>query len=80
MTNAISYVRCYEGRSLLEGVMDILTLMDMEHMQKKCNVPVDLRLCLLMEILHILKDQRSKCKVNSSAFALNVDGTMKKEK
>jgi hypothetical protein len=80
MTNALSYVRCYEGRSLLEGVMDILTLMDMELMPKKCNVLVDLRLCLSMETLHIFKDQGSKGKVNSSAFALNVDGTMKKEK
>ena len=80
MTNALSYVRCYEGRSLLEGVMDILTLMDMELMPKKCNVLVDLRLCLSMETLHIFKDQGSKGKVNSSAFALNVDGIMKKEK
>ena len=39
MTNTLSYVRSYEGRSLLEGVMDILTLMDIGHMPKKCNVP-----------------------------------------
>jgi hypothetical protein len=48
--------------------------------KKKCNVPLDLRWCLLLEPLHIFKDQGSKGKVNSSPFALNVDGTMKKEK
>ena len=39
MTNSRSYVRCYEGRSLLEGVMDILTLMDMDRMPKKMQCP-----------------------------------------
>ena len=35
MTNTPSYVRSYEGRSLLEGVMDILTLMDNRAYAKK---------------------------------------------
>ena len=39
MTNTLSYVRSYEGRSLLEGVMDILTLMDIGHMPKKMQCP-----------------------------------------
>ena len=39
MTNTLSYVRSYEGRSLLEGVMDILTLMDIRHMPKKMQCP-----------------------------------------
>jgi len=39
MTNTLSYVRSYEGRSLLEGVMDILTLMDIGHMPKKIQCP-----------------------------------------
>jgi hypothetical protein len=80
MTNTPGYVRSYEGRSLLEGVMDILTVMDIGHMPKKMQCPLDLRWCLSLEPLHIFKDQGSKGKVNSSAFALNVDGTMKKEK
>ena len=39
MTNTLSYVRSYEERSLLEGVMDILALMDMGHMPKKMQCP-----------------------------------------
>src|SRR5678809_146590 len=39
MANTPSYVRSYEGRSLLEGVMDILTLMDIGHMPKKMQCP-----------------------------------------
>ena len=39
MTNNLSYVRSCEGRSLLEGVMDILTLMDIGHMPKKMQCP-----------------------------------------
>jgi hypothetical protein len=54
--------------------------MDIGHMPKKMQCPLDLRWCLSLEPLHIFKDQGSKGKVNSSAFALNVDGTMKKEK
>lgn len=80
MANTPSCVRSYEGKSLLEGVMDILTLENMSHMPKKCNVPLDLRWCLSLELLHIFKDQGLLGKVNLSAFALNVKGTMKKEK
>jgi len=39
MPNNLSYVRSCEGRSLLEGVMDILTLMDIGHMPKKIQCP-----------------------------------------
>ena len=39
MTYSPSYVRSYEGKSLLEGVMDILTLMDKGHMPKKMQCP-----------------------------------------
>jgi hypothetical protein len=39
MANTPSYVRSYEGRSLLEGVIDILTLMDIGHMPKKMQCP-----------------------------------------
>jgi hypothetical protein len=35
MTNILSYVRSYHGKSLLEGVMDILKLMDVGYTPKK---------------------------------------------
>ena len=63
MTNAISYVRCYEGRSLLEGVMDILTLMDIGHMPKKMQCPTRSDMVLLVGAsTHI---QRSRIKRQS---------------
>ena len=49
MTNSRSYVRCYEGRSLLEGVMDILTLMDIGHMPKKMQRPTGSEMVPLVE-------------------------------
>jgi hypothetical protein len=49
VTNYLSYVRSCEGRSLLEGVMDILTLMDLGHMPKKMQCPVRSEMVPLVE-------------------------------
>ena len=49
MTNTPNCVRSYEGKSLLEGVMDILTLMDKGHMPKKMQCPTGSEMVPLVE-------------------------------
>ena len=61
MSNTLNYVRSYEGRSLLEGVMDILTLMDIGHMPKKMQCPTEFEMVpLVVASTHIQRPRIKK--------------------